>query len=216
MKTFTLLSAFGICLALTGSAFAQANSLFGNNRTTGGTGTGTAAGGATPGASQIGGATGGPQFGQPTTPTNQGGLAGRNDNAGRFIGQQNAGQQNNRVNRTFQAAQNNRNANVRNAGPDPFGAGGASGNTVTIRPVTRVAFRYPRRAQARIGSEIQTRFSRLAVRQPRFSGVKARLATNGTIILSGTVASEDAKVLAANVALLEPGVRKVTNRLVVR
>ncbi|MFQ5735030.1 MAG: BON domain-containing protein [Planctomycetaceae bacterium] len=223
MKTRNLLSIAGIIsFALSSAAYAQTNSLFGNNGPTASTG-GSRAGGTTAAtgfgqATTPAGASGTAQFGQLNNTTGQGGLIGRNSNVGRFVGQQNAGQQNSRVNRNFQSAQNTaRNANSRNTGADPFGArSGGSSSTTTLRPITRVAFRYPQRAMANVNVALRTRFTRLARRRPRFRGVNASLGGDGMVVLTGSVGSEDAKSLAANLARLEPGVRTVTNRLVVR
>lgn len=256
MKTFALLSAAVATFALSGSAYAQSNSLFGSSGQsalgrTGSTGSRTSSIGGSSigqggsfGQSSIGqgGSFGqssigqGGSFGQAggglgqtrgaygqtggQLGGSQGGFVGRNSNAGRFVGQQQAGQQNVRMNRSFQGVQNTaQNANSRSTGPDPFGAqtgGGRNGSTATIRPVTRVAFRYNRRTSARIDTSVRTRFQRLAVRQPRFKGVNAALGTNGEVVLTGIVASQEAKELAGNLARLEPGVRNVTNRLLVR
>lgn len=211
--------------AFTDASHAQNNSLFGNTggatggRTTGGTGglgrTGGAAGGLggnTGGlpnnANLIQGAAGGQRAG-----TGNAGFVGRNSNAGRFVGQQQAGTQTGRANRTFRAAGNTGDPNQvnRNAAGNR-----GTGNQPTVRPVLRIAFQFRPRTVARMNTNFSTRFQQLAARQPQFQGVSFNINTQGEVVLRGTVSSERAKNLAANLARFEPGVRKVKNQLVVR
>lgn len=208
--------------ALTEASYAQNNSLFGNTggtagRTTGGTGglgrTGGTAGGLggnTGGlpnsANLIQGAAGGQRAG-----TGNAGFVGRNSNAGRFVGQQQAGTQNSRANRTFRAAGNTGDPNQVNRNTNQGGT-----NQPTVRPVLRIAFQFRPRTVARMNTNFSTRFRQLAARQPRFQGVSFNINPQGEVVLSGTVPSESAKSLAANLARFEPGVRKVKNQLVVR
>lgn len=233
MKASQLLASTIAVLALAAvshEASAQTNSLFGN---TGGTGAGAATGrtggagatggiGATGGRATTGrGATGGigaqgvqgAQGGTGFNAAGNAGFIGRNSNAGRFVGQQQAGNQTGRTNRTFRGT---------NTGGDPTqvnrnAAGNrTTGNQPTVRPVLRVAFRFQPRTVARMTTNVQTRFQELASRSPRFSGVTLGVNGDGEVVLRGTVPTERAKSLAANLARFEPGVRRVKNELVVR
>lgn len=144
----------------------------------------------------------------------QGGFVGRADNAGRFVGNANAGQQ------SIQ-------------GTNVTGGGGQFGNRGqgqggfnqqnnfnqqtrrTVRPQQKIAFTYPQRAQAAIETNLNSQFQRLQTRRPELQDVQIQLAENSVVILRGAVRSEDDKKLAAMLAGMEPGVRSVQNELAI-
>lgn len=210
--------ALGIIAATTGAASAQTNSLFGNSGTSGRT-TGTTGGGGTTGRSGTGAGQGGltgnalnsgigsTQFGDLSNSTGQSGFVGVGDNAGRFVGNRNAAQQTNQLSRNFQGAR----AGNTNVQP------GANNNTqLKIRPIHRVAFNYSPRTIGRLQSSLNTQFTKLAQRNPRFQGLTLALNGSNEVVLRGTVNSEATRKLAAAMAKLEPGVRTVKNEIVVK
>ncbi len=224
-RLFTAFVTSTLLLMASGTASAQSNSLFGSSGPLATTGTGLSNGGGgrtgttglgsggvgqgTTGGNALGTQAGQAQIGQLSN-TIGSGFVGRGDNAGRLIGQQNASQQGGNTNRTFQGVNNN---TARNANQN-FNAQGNTQNT--IRPVVRVAFRHRLRTTAVLNTTVRTRFRRLAVRQPRFRGVTVAMVEGRNIVLRGTVDSDASKVLAENIARMEPGIRSVRNELVVK
>lgn len=167
------------------------------------------------------------------------GFVGGSDNTGRFVGQAQAGrQQNNQANlgglRGGQAGgrgQNNNGGNANNPNQNANG-GGFGGSTAVapqrvIRPQMKVAFTAPNPPTAKTTAAINNRFQKLAAQIPRGSpnrglsnraelkGVEVQAPVAGEVVLTGTVATEDARKLAAIMARLEPGVRSVRNEITV-
>jgi osmotically-inducible protein OsmY len=106
-----------------------------------------------------------------------------------------------------------------------FANQGQQGNqqtqTMKVRPQLRVAFKHKAPVPATIESKIQTRVDKM---KPRFEKLKESWqfddvdfdVEGSTVTLRGAVDTEDAKKLAALLAQMEQGVRKVDNRLTVR
>lgn len=160
------------------------------------------------------------QFGQVVNPTGGSGFVGRNANMGRFVGQQNAGQQTSRTTRRFQGVNNNTRTvtpTAQNLGTGGGGGllGGSGQQQQVLRPVLRVSFPHATRTTATIRTNVQSHFSGVIALRPQFAGVNATVVGGGELVLRGTVASVDAKRLLGNLARLEPGVRTVRNELVV-
>ena len=100
--------------------------------------------------------------------------------------------------------------------------GGRSTTTRTVRPSLRLGFVPPPRPQADLKTTAATRFTsvsnragRIADTNPAFQGVEVAVADNGVVTLTGSVPSEAAGRLAANMLRMEPGVRTVKNELTV-
>ena len=147
------------------------------------------------------------QLGDLSNTVGASGFVGRSDNSGRFVGNVNAAQQTTRNSRNFQALQGGN----RNVQP------GATGQTrLKIRPVHRVAFTYSPRGTARIGASLNLQFTKLAQRHPRFQGLTLALNGSNEVVIRGTVKTESTRKLAAAMARLEPGIRKVKNEIVVK
>jgi hypothetical protein len=107
-------------------------------------------------------------------------------------------------------------------GFNPFAQGGVS-NTRTIRPSLRLGFTPILRPATEVNrlvtrrfASISNRISALSTTQAHFQGINITVADKGIVTLKGSVASEDAKRLAANILRMEPGVRSVKNELVVK
>lgn len=162
------------------------------------------------------GTTGGLQSGTAGT---QQGFVGRRDNAGRFVGNQLAGQQTLSSagrqgglagfggtgrfgNRGFQAG-------ARGFGQQP----GAAAERAPVRPRQRIAFSYPQRSGRSIQQSLATRLARISLRQPGLQGINVTMQEDGVAVLRGQVGSEEDRRLAAIMVRLEPGVRSVQNEL---
>jgi len=181
-------------LGARGSSGGSASSGFGN------TGLGNAGAGSTTGFA-------GPQFnqgmGELSSQIGQG-FVGRSDNAGRFVGNRQAGQQTggNRSNSFNALRRNNRGSNQNNSNNQ-------QDERIPIRPRHKIAFHYNTLQTANVESTLSARIVRL----PRFSTVQLTLDANGKVTLNGTVSTTDDIKLAAAMVRLEPGVRHVVNEL---
>lgn len=140
----------------------------------------------------------------------QQGFIGARDNAGRFVGNQLAGQQ------AIGAAQNL--ANFANRGQNGNG-GNRQGSQQRERPIIRprqvVAFSYPQPTRVEITSTLQTRFYRWMQQNPTMRGISVGVVADGVVVLRGEVPDEASGRLAAMLTRLEPGVREVRNELIV-
>ena len=143
-------------------------------------------------------------------------IGGRNQQQ-QFIGgnprtnQQNNRQQNNQLgNRSQQGRMNLDDFNGLN---NQQGQSGTNQRRA-VRPQQKVAFEIPQRTDTEIRSTLQTRFDTLA-QNPTLRGVSFAMDDDGVVTLRGSVESSSAKLLAANVVRLEPGVREVVNELTV-
>ena len=146
---------------------------------------------------------------------NRQGLVGRTDSSGRFVGNEqmptNAGNQfgQNNLGRT------GRRSTLANQNQQMGGQGGNS--TSNRRPLQarhRVAFDLPAPTQESISQDLQMQLQAAGPRIP-IQGVQIEFEL-GELTLRGTVATEDQRLLAAQLARLEPGVRSVKNELVVQ
>ena len=182
------------------SAASQAGSTFGGSST----GAGAAGGGG-------GGAAGGgltqpalTEFGQAGANVGTG-FVGRGNNAQAFVGASAAGQQ------TVDAGGT---ARFSGLGGDGGGTGGGANTSQArggqMRIPQRMAFSVPSIAPATLSVSLSSQFSRL---QSRLPGVGVTATEPGHVVLRGSVESEQARKLAAAIARLEPGVRRVTNEL---
>lgn len=141
------------------------------------------------------------QIGQLSSTAGQG-FIGQQDNANRFIGSQNAGQQSlNAFSR----------GNMGGAGRDSgnFQGGQVETSTPPIQFSSRIGFDYQPRRLSR-NSVTTSRISRSMSRVP---GVTINVSGDRTIVLSGRVATENDVKLAEVLARLEPGVDQVVNEL---
>lgn len=197
------------------SAAGALNSGFGGtggmNAAAGGTGTGNALTGP-----QI--AT---QLGQLSATIGQGGFIGAADNAGRFVGNQNAGSQSLQGTSMSGGQFGGGQFASRSQGQGQNGFNQQNNfnnqqqNRRTIRPQQRIAFQYPQRAQDTIQTRLNTQFERLQTTRPELEGVEIVLAANNEVVLRGQVRTEEDKKLAAMYARMEPGVRSIRNELTI-
>jgi hypothetical protein len=133
------------------------------------------------------------------------GFVGRSDNSGRFVGQQQAGQQQMRQFSTNFGGRGGQDFNQANVQP-----------RAPIRPRARIAFDFPKPSTNRIATTIASRFERLASKRPVFESINATIGEKGTVTLTGTVDDAPAAKLAVAMVRLEPGVRSVKSEIRVR
>lgn len=84
-----------------------------------------------------------------------------------------------------------------------------------IRPRYRVAFEFAPVSAEELTEVLASRFADFSIRRREFAEIKVAVNSDRTIALSGTVPSDETRILAALVARFEPGVSSVTNQLVV-
>lgn len=102
------------------------------------------------------------------------------------------------------------------------GAGGARGQTREVRTALSVAFDHPAIDAGKVSQQITRRLNGsepVAVtgiqRVRALTPVQAARDSDGSLVLTGTVATERDRALAERLALLEPGVWKVKNEITV-
>lgn len=157
---------------------------------------------------------------------NQGGFVGRNDTAGRFVGNNQAGQQqivgqnrNGQMNRGNRNGGNNRGQqnNNQNFMQQQMG-GNPAQQQRQVRPQLRLGFEYHPPAAAKLDTTLSTRFEKLTERlntRGKFGDV--RVTAEGQVVtLRGQVASENDRRVAGIMARMEPGVSSVQNELTVQ
>lgn len=83
-----------------------------------------------------------------------------------------------------------------------------------LRPQHRVSFSFAPASNAAVSSSLRTQMRPLQS-QGRIRGVQFDLDGDGTLTLRGTAATAEDRELAAAVARLEPGVRRIDNQIVV-
>lgn len=158
-----------------------------------------------------------------------GGFIGRGDNAGRFVGNANAGQQT-----VTGGGRNAGGANGLNSlgggrggnfSSNPFGQFGLGngfnslGNTPqgkqrkAVKPQQKIAFDYTPLPTPRVTATLTSRYQRLSKREA-FSGVEVEV-VNGVATLRGNVLKANDAKLAVILAKLEPGVRSVVSEIAV-
>jgi osmotically-inducible protein OsmY len=81
-----------------------------------------------------------------------------------------------------------------------------------MRVPQRIAFPIPEISAPMLSANLQTQYAAL---QSRLPGVSVSAGDAGHIVLQGVVDSEQARKLAEAIARLEPGVRTITNELIV-
>jgi hypothetical protein len=209
------------CLAWTGTASAQTQSLFGNRGPAGQIGSnlnGSIVGGTTTFGAQSGASTGqtlgANQLGGAGA---QGGFVGRDDNTGRFVGDQRQVTQQNQGGRGRQFGnRGGGNGATGRAFGDQFGGrGNQSSSRRIVRPRQEIAFTFRRPPTSQINSSIRLRFKQISLRQPALRNVLVVLDEKGAATLSGQVNSPETLRLAAIMVRLEPGVRSIKNELTV-
>ena len=171
----------------------------------------------------LGGAGVGQQAGLEQVQGFTGGFVGRSDNVGRFVGQQQGGGAQatplGGANRLGGALRQRTNAGGFNDPNNPvgggFGGSQARRQAYIVRPQQRIAFEYPARTTAEIGTSVRTQMTQIAGRRESLRGVRVETGANGLVTLRGQVETEDARKLAAVMARLEPGVREVRNELTI-
>jgi hypothetical protein len=166
------------------------------------------------------GASGSTALGGATAGT-QGAFVGRDDTAGRFVGDQRLGQQ------TTGRRGNTAGRQLGNRGGGSTtgrafgdtgqfgGQGGRNSSRRVIRPRQEIAFTYKRPAAEQINSSLNQRFTRFAARRPAMQGVTITIDQQGVATLSGQVTTAESRRLAALMVRLEPGVRSIDNQLTV-
>ena len=167
----------------------------------------------TPGGLAIGTGTG-TGAGQPGRAS---GFVGRDDNAGRFVGDQRLGQQ---LGRTFSSTRrfDTRGTGTRGGrlGFRPSGLPAATVTQLRFRPQQRIAFQYPAPRPRQLSATVEQRLRMLSRRGRPLAGLQVQVDQSGTVVLQGQVASEEARKLAVALVRLEPGVRRVVDRLQVK
>lgn len=156
-----------------------------------------------------------------------GGLAGRSNTG--FVGSRNASNaatQNGQLNangaagRGAAGARNSLSSGMGRLGQqnrnraNQNGGASAGAQSTPIRPVQVIAFAPPQKTtqsiEASINADVES-----AVSQGRIPGVAVNVNTEGTATIEGHVATESDRRKAAALIALEPGVRKVVNRITV-
>lgn len=93
-----------------------------------------------------------------------------------------------------------------------------TGTRREIRVAFRVSFAAPAVSELpadTLAPANDVSLQRFAMQRPALSGVQVRLSPTGTATLTGVAPDASARRLAANLVRLQPGVRSVTNELVV-
>ena len=131
------------------------------------------------------------------------GFVGGSDNAGRFIGNETAGQQS--FNRqgipNFQRAQQNQANQSRKAAISP------------IRYQARIGFQFPRRNTKSLTTGLNAELFRLQALKPGYQSVRLTRRDNGVLVLTGSVPTTQARKLVEIYLNLEPGVKSIHNEL---
>ena len=149
------------------------------------------------------------------------GFVGRADNLGRFVGNNQATTGGTAGNRGGGLQGFNRNSGTGQRNPQPGNQnnGNFGGNRATSRPMFRprveIGFDWPQASTTEVRRTLSTRLTALGRRYPQLAGVELAAAADGTFVLTGQVADERTRRMAAHLLRLEPGVRRIDNRLTV-
>jgi BON domain len=215
-SSFGSSSGFG-SLTGTSSAFGSGASGFGAGGM-GGTGFGSTSGG-------MGGQIGQSGFGgQGQGQGGAGNFIGTNQNPNQFLGRTAMGQTNgqgmNGGMNQFGAGSRSGARGATRGNQNAFQAmnGGSTGGNNSnlhppIRPRLRVAFDAPIPDSDELQSTLETRLTRMSIKNPKFNSIMIAMNPKGEVVLRGKVDSESDSKLAANLMRLEPGVRSVRNEL---
>ena len=157
------------------------------------------------------------EFGSVGNQIGQGAFVGRSDNSGRFVGQGLAGQQTNLGTRGLgQLGAGNRGRNgTGNNNANNGNANNSNQSQRRVRPQLKVAFPTNPVPPTAITTSLQQRLSTETLTAGTLRNVQLEMTDEGIVTLRGSVASEDARSLAAAMVRLEPGVRKVVNEIAV-
>jgi hypothetical protein len=154
-------------------------------------------------------------FGQ----TGNTGFLGANNNTNNFLGRNTQGQQGNFNNNQFgqnrgggQRGLDQQLLNMLNGGGQG-GANSANSQNTGVRPRQKVAFEHPTRETPTVVKGIESRFSKMPSRHSYLKSVEVSAGDDGSVVLRGSVDSENAARLAENLVRLEPGVKSVRNEL---
>lgn len=98
-------------------------------------------------------------------------------------------------------------------GQTGFGAAGNANRSINFQTQMRVRFRHPERTSTISSSDLQQRLNHSS-RIPASSNVQVQ-SQGQTVTLTGYVPNDEARVLAVQLALLEPGVTDVVDQMTV-
>lgn len=139
-------------------------------------------------------------------------FVGRGENSSRFVGSRNSS-----------TTTNGRGANQMSllqslVGNNDFtqNSNNSNAQTQSITPQLRLGFALPPLPAVELQSTVQSRLVGLPALGPRTNGVIAKADPQGLVVLTGSVQSEDDRLLMETLVRMEPGVRSVRNELAVR
>ncbi len=116
-----------------------------------------------------------------------------------------------RTNRQFQAIQNNLSQQS---------TGQQTGTVREIRTTLRVGFAFPTASQSQMNGRLANAniasVGRFTSDRPELAGIDVALNSTGIAVLTGSAPSAETSRLAANLMRLQPGIRKVDNKIVVQ
>lgn len=114
---------------------------------------------------------------------------------------------------TAPASNNSVRQRSNNVQRNPSGATGGGTSRPALRPRYAVGFDYRVQPVAAAHTNVTTSITAASRQVPQLAGVQVEMSTDGVVTLSGDVASEDERELAAALSRLEPGVDSVVNDL---
>ncbi|MDP7274694.1 MAG: BON domain-containing protein, partial [Planctomycetaceae bacterium] len=142
-----------------------------------------------------------------------------NQNQGRFVGSQFAGQQN------LSSGTSGRNTFGRSSGRGGRSSGrgrtntrpgqGRNSRTAKVRPRFRVAFSLRPRTVTAVQASLDARFIEVVTQRQSLKAVSVAVGLKGELTLKGQVPDDSARRLAVNLVRMEPGVRKVINEITI-
>ncbi len=115
------------------------------------------------------------------------------------------------ANRQFQAFQNSQ--------VNSTSQSQSTGTPRSVRTSLRVGFRFPTASSSQLSGRLAIQnapaLTRYTASHPELSGIDVSLNSEGVAVLTGSSSDVEASRLAANLIRLQPGVRKVENRIAV-